>query len=66
MGRPEGKLVVDPRSGSFPSEKDKPHVVYNRTECRMGNRGRGFESVAVVEVVASPHPEAGEELRGLV
>ena len=66
MERPEGKLVVDPCSGSFPSEKHKLHAVYDRTGCRMGNRGHGFESVAVVEVVVSPHPEAGEELRGLV
>ena len=66
MERLEGKLVVDPRSGSSPSEKDKLHAVYDRTGCRMGDRGHGSVSVAVVEVVVSPHPEAGEELRGMV
>ena len=66
MERLEGKLVVDPLFGSFPSEKDTPHAVCDRTGCRMGNRGHGFGLVAVVEVVASPHPEAGGELRGLV
>jgi len=55
MERLEGKLVVDP------SEKDRLYAVHDRVE----NRGHGFVSVAVVEVVVSPHLVAEEEPREL-
>ena len=58
--------MVDPHSGSFPSEKDSLYAVHDRDGYCMANRGDGFAWVAIVGVVVSPHLVAWEEPRELV